>query len=266
MTAHTGPRLEDVHPRMLVRQIDRPPYIDLHLFADQREFVGKGNVDVAIGVLDQLDEFRGAAIGHEGVAGDEGFIQRQGAGRALIGHAADDAVVGHEFAHHLARQDPLRAMGDEDIRAANLLIAGKRQIRPRGGQTLREPLRGADRRGGFQDHGIAALQQRRDRVCRGVHIGQIGLFAVTERRRHGQDEVIRLHRGRLRPQTADLDRRGEQHLQVGFLEMGPPVVECRDNARIGVAADHLVPAACQHRRCRQSDIAKTDDANLAHDF
>src|SRR5690606_31933034 len=63
MAANAGPRLEDVDAWVAVGEADHVPHIDAHPVGDHRQFVGEGDVDVAIAVLDQLDHFSGARGG-----------------------------------------------------------------------------------------------------------------------------------------------------------------------------------------------------------
>ena len=60
-----GPGLQYVHPRMPVGQFDHLPDVNVVAVADHRQLIGKGNVDVAVGVLGELDHLRGARVGFE---------------------------------------------------------------------------------------------------------------------------------------------------------------------------------------------------------
>jgi len=51
VSAHPRPGLQDSHPRMAVGELDNLPDIEPELIADQRQFVGKGDVDVAEGIF-----------------------------------------------------------------------------------------------------------------------------------------------------------------------------------------------------------------------
>ena len=54
VSADTGSWLKDLHARVAIGQADEFPDIDAQLVADQRELIGKGDVDVAVSVLGQL--------------------------------------------------------------------------------------------------------------------------------------------------------------------------------------------------------------------
>jgi hypothetical protein len=69
VAADTGPRLQDVDARMMVGKRNQFADVDAAVFADIREFVGEGDVDVAEGVLAELAEFGGARVGDQALAG-----------------------------------------------------------------------------------------------------------------------------------------------------------------------------------------------------
>ena len=55
-----------------------------------------------------------------------------GAARALLRDAADDAVIGHQLAHHLSGHDALRAMGDTNVRIliGIAVVVGEDEVGP----------------------------------------------------------------------------------------------------------------------------------------
>jgi hypothetical protein len=58
--ADAGAGLKDVDARVAVGEPDHFPHVEPHAVGDDRQFVGEGDVDVAVGVLDQLGHFGGA--------------------------------------------------------------------------------------------------------------------------------------------------------------------------------------------------------------
>jgi hypothetical protein len=69
-----------------------PPYTTVQRYyyaADEREFIGEGYVDVAMGVFGQLREFRGAGAGDAALAPNDDFVEREDALGAFADHAAD---------------------------------------------------------------------------------------------------------------------------------------------------------------------------------
>lgn len=63
---------------MAIGKADQLPDIDAQLGAEQRQLVGKGDVDVPEAVLDQLAHLRRARIGLEHVTRDEASIEVAG--------------------------------------------------------------------------------------------------------------------------------------------------------------------------------------------
>jgi hypothetical protein len=80
MAADAGAGLEDVDARVAVGEADHLPHIDAHMLGHHRQFVGKGDVDVAVAVLDQLHHFGGARRGGDAGAADELAIERSSRG------------------------------------------------------------------------------------------------------------------------------------------------------------------------------------------
>ena len=115
MAPDTATRLKDVHPRMLVGQLDKFPHIDTRTVADDAELVGKGNLGVAAAVLRQFAEFCSLTIGGVQGAGDEMAVELLGMFRGGCVAAADDAVVMHQLMNHVSREDSLGAVGDVEL-------------------------------------------------------------------------------------------------------------------------------------------------------
>ena len=147
MTADPGARLQYRDPRMAVGQLDDVPDIEPEPVADDRQFIGKSDVDVAIGVLDQLDQFRRRRVGAKHGAAQKYAIDRLGMLGARLGHAADDAVVLDQLADHLPGQHPFRAVRNMHIELLTAALGRKAQIGAQPRQPLGEPRRRADRRG-----------------------------------------------------------------------------------------------------------------------
>ena len=60
VAADARARLQDVDARVAVGEPDHLPDVDAELVADHRQLVGEGDVDVAVGVLDELGHLGGA--------------------------------------------------------------------------------------------------------------------------------------------------------------------------------------------------------------
>ena len=62
MAADSGARLQNVHPWMVVGQLNELPHIDPQAGANDRQFVSEGDINVAVRVFDQLRHFSGLGI------------------------------------------------------------------------------------------------------------------------------------------------------------------------------------------------------------
>ena len=134
-------------------------------------------------------------------------------------------------------------MGDMHVERLDVPLRRKAQIGAQPGEAQGELRGGADRRGRFEDHHVAAGEHRRDRVRRRLDIAEIGRAVVVERGRHRDHEGI----GRLRPgggaQLAERGRGPQQHVEIGLGEIGLAGIDRGDHARVDVDPDHLDPAA-----------------------
>jgi len=78
MPAHTRTRLQNIYPRMAVRQADQFPDVNALRIANQRQFVSKGNVYVTETVFRQLAHFGSAGVGNNTFAFEKNVIQIAG--------------------------------------------------------------------------------------------------------------------------------------------------------------------------------------------
>ena len=159
--------------------------------ADHRQFVGEGDVDVAIGVLDQLDEFRRPGVGQIAPPDDEAAVDLARSPTARLGHAADNAIVGDQLAQHPAGKNAFRTMGDMHVdRRLVVFEPRKAQIRPGRRERRRQGLGAANRRSRLENDQRTGAQARRDRARGGLDIAHVRLLAVDEGRRNADDEDI----------------------------------------------------------------------------
>jgi hypothetical protein len=68
VAANARARLQDIDARMAVRQADQLPDVNALVGANQRQLVGKSDVDVAEAVFRQLAHLGGARVGHHAFA------------------------------------------------------------------------------------------------------------------------------------------------------------------------------------------------------
>ena len=143
--AHARSRLKYPDPGVAVGEFDDPPNIEAELVADQRQLVGKRDVDVAKRILRQLDQLGRRRVCAKQFPLQEDAIERLGVLGTSFGHTADDPVVLDQLANHAARQHPLRAMGDMHIERFTMAFRGKAKIGPQPGELAGEPPGRADR-------------------------------------------------------------------------------------------------------------------------
>src|SRR3546814_6175791 len=96
MAADAGTRLEDVDARVTVGEADHLPDVDAQMLGHHRQFVGEGDVDVAVAVFDQLHHFGGARRGGDAGAAHELAVKGHRSARAARGDAADATEIGRD--------------------------------------------------------------------------------------------------------------------------------------------------------------------------
>ncbi|MNZ59700.1 hypothetical protein D3C78_777440 [compost metagenome] len=252
--------LQDIDARVAVGQVDQFPDIDIQLVADDRQFIGEGDIHVAEAVFGQLAHFGGAGVGDHALAFDEDLVQAGGGGRALGGHAADHAVVLYQLAQHMAGQYALGAVGDTDV---GLFAVGLREAQVRAG--LGQPgghlLGGTDWRGGFEDDQVTLLQYRGNGLAGRFDVVEVRLVVALERGRYGNQEGI----GRLclggGAQVAFGDGGMHDHVQIGLDDVDFAAVDGIDGLLVDVDADHLLLARGEHGGGGQADVAEADDGD-----
>ncbi len=89
VSADAGAGREDIDARVTVGEADHLPHVHPQLVRNDRQFIGEGDVNITIGVLDQLAHFRRARIGGDASAAHEQLVKRQRLSRAARGNAAD---------------------------------------------------------------------------------------------------------------------------------------------------------------------------------
>ncbi|MCY1522998.1 hypothetical protein D9M68_578790 [compost metagenome] len=100
---------------MTVGQRNQLPNINIKLIADNRQFVGKCDIDVTKAIFGEFGHFGCTRIRNDTLAFYKNFVEGAGRGRTLDGHATNHSVVLHQLSQNMARQNTLRAMGNTDI-------------------------------------------------------------------------------------------------------------------------------------------------------
>lgn len=156
VSAHSASRLQDVDARMLVCESDELPHVDARLVADEREFVGEGNLHVARGVFCEFAHLCRLAV----CAVERALHELAVEGDSLVGrrfvHTADHAVVVHQFVDYVARQHALGAVCYMDFAA---------QLGAEFEDELRHLVGCADWRCRLDDVEVAFLKERDDGAC-----------------------------------------------------------------------------------------------------
>lgn len=157
MAADAGAGLEDVDAGVVVSEADKFPYVDAESVADEGEFVGEGDVDVAEGVFGEFCHFCGDIVGGEQLTFAERGVDAGGDFGGAGGLAADDSVVGNELFHGVAGQDSLGAVGEvEDGFAVEVAGAVGYEVGAESQDMLCHFLGSFGGRGGFEDDEFAA--------------------------------------------------------------------------------------------------------------
>ena len=100
MASHPAAGLQDMYARMFVRQFDQFPDVDPRLGADQRKFVGKGNLNVARRIFGQLTHLGRPGIGRMQRALHETGVKSHRPLRRSLVDPADHPVVVHQLVQH----------------------------------------------------------------------------------------------------------------------------------------------------------------------
>lgn len=259
---HARARLEDVYPRVAVGEADHLPYIHLKYIGDHRQLVGKGDVDVAERVFDQLYGLCHAGCGVETVTFHKACVEHRRAFCAGRGDAADNPVIMHQFVDDPARQHPLRAIGERDVRLFYPAVFRYDEIGAQLSNNRGHPLGGAHRRSALDDHASTRQNLGCDGAGGGLDKGYVGRLAIPKRGRH-RDHVEACGRYLCR---------GDQRLSGDGVVYQPVEIALFDVHATGIdRVDHLLrdidtadapTIRRKQSRGRQADIAQSDHRYL----
>ena len=253
MAPHPAAGLQDMYARMFVRQFDQFPDVDPRFGADQRKFVGKGNLNVTRRIFGQLTHLGRPGIGRMQRALHETGVKSYRPLRRSLVDPADHPVVVHQLVQHVARQHPLRTVGDVQL---PFELGPLRKDQPR------HPVGRSDRRSGFDDKKVARFQQRNDRTRSGLHVRNVRLVIPFERSRH--DDQVNAARDRLRsgPEPSRPHDFADYLPQSRFDNVNLAPVDGIHDLRIDIDSDDLQSFGCGHGRRRQADIAQPEKKYL----
>ena len=253
VAADAGPRLQDVHARVHVADLDDLVHVHVVVAADAGELVREGDVDGAEGVLDDLGHLGRADVGDDDLALAEGGVVflYLFAHRAAVG--TDRAVVVQEFIDHVAGDNALRGVDEVDV------LADLETVRLDHRADVAVNRARADR---GLDHDGRALRADFHHVLDGRHhvAGVHFLAEFVVGGRDGDDVGVRLlvFRGEL---DARLHGGVEQLVQAILLEGGPAGVQGRYEFLVVVGSDDFHTVGSHHQSSRQADIAQANNVD-----
>ena len=231
--------------------IDHFPRVHAQAPAHERELVGERDVDVAEDVLVQLHELGHLRARDRVHARDDLPVER---GRQLGAggrDAAHDLGNVADLEDRVARIDPLRREGDEEVQAD----AGAARLEHRQQQLLRAPRV----RGALEDDQLARLVAGRRLLGRGHDVGDVGILGLPQRRGHADhDHVAAGERAgiRRRPVAA----RAEQGLELLARHVGHVRAAA---AKRGRAVRIVVEAGDREAGFRERDGQGKPDVTLS---
>ena len=220
----------------------------------RRDLIGEGKDEVAIGVVDELHEFRrlGARHAHHG-RGQE-VEELAGAQFRRLGHAADDLRQGAEFLQRLPFQRAFRTEGE--------IIGHARAVEDR----LHDATSHTDAHGGSQHDHVAGREDRGERGRDGLDGIEPRALVFVQRRTDG-DDVDRSPRLRIQPVMDDETAFGQLPPQLlgkaDFGEMGPSAPQVPQHLRRRLDASNTESRIGHGDREGEPDIAQADDADMA---
>ena len=247
-------RLETV--RLRLGGLDDLPDVDAHAVADDGHFVCKADVDVAVGVFEQLLHFRhGGGRNFINAAGQNAAVKRRRDFRRVFADAADDLRRVLRLVLLVARIDALRREPEVEILAA--LQAARFEDR------LEQFFRRARVSRGFQNDDHAGV----DIFCNGLggalHIADIRLLVFVERSRHADGDGVDFLDKRKVGSSGKLSgfHHVFQRVADDVADVVVPGVDGVNFFRLHVEADGFVAGLREFHRERQADVAEAHNAD-----
>ena len=228
--------------------------IDFHAVEDHRQFVDQRDVDIALGVLDDLGGFGDAdARCLVGAGRDDGPVDRVDEIGRFGGRTRGDLDDVRQPMGLVAGVDALRAVADKKI-----LVEPETRCLFQLRHTDFFGRAGVD--GGLVDDHGTFLHDLANAFAGADQRFQVGAFVAVDRRGYGDDEEIAV---------GEVLRVGRKTQLAGVFQIGVvdferrimPGFEFRDAFFLDIEADR-VEMAVQFHGERQTDIAQSDDADF----
>lgn len=228
--------------------------VDAHLVEDDGQLVDEGDVDVALGVLDDLGGFGHLdAFGLVGADDDDLAVELVDQLGHFGGGAGGDLLDGGDAVFLVARVDALGAVAGVEVDVE--FEAGK-LLQHRDAVFLSGA--GVDR--GFVDDDVALLEHLADGLAGLDQRGEVGLLVLVDGGGDGDDEGVA--GGEVLQVGAVLQAGGFAQFFVGDLEGGVVAgLEGVDAGLVDVEADDGALLG-EFDRERQADVTEADDGEL----
>ena len=256
MAAETGAGIERLEAvGLALGRVDHFPDVDAHAVAEDGKLVDEADVDVAVGVLEDLFHLGNGRRGHlVDRRFENGLVHGRGDLGAFARAAADDLGGILRFIDQVARIDALGREGKVEVHAAleaGLFEDGAAQLFGRAGI-----------RCGFKHDEHVLMDVRHDALRGGADVADVRLLMGVERRRHADAHAVALRRvGKVGrgDELSGLNERFEI-LVDHIADIVLPGVDHVYLFLLHIKAVDLEARLCLLHRERQTDIAETDNA------
>ena len=251
--AQAGAGIEGLEAERLgLGRLDHLPDVDPHLRVEHLQFIDQGDVDGAVGVLEDLAGLGDLRAGDGHDPDDDLAVEGDGQLQAGRLEAADDLGDGRGRELGVARVLALGAEGQEEVDA---------RFQPAGGEERQDDVAGRARIGrALEDDELAGPQPRGDGLGRVDDVGEVGLAQSVS----GVGTQMMMASGSSsRSKSTVASNPALAHLadrSVGDVpDVALAALEPGDLGRVDVEAQDRDPAVAEGPGQRQADIAQADD-------